>query len=60
MKTAVTTEIEFICPFCNRYAAVVRPAGVVHSLPMCREFDVMEVNEYLHAVNRALRGHDDN
>lgn len=52
--------IEFVCPFCGRYAAVVEPPGVVHALPICAVFERMEVNEYLHAVNRALGYTDDN
>lgn len=52
--------LEFVCPFCGRYAAIVEPPGVVHAVPPCAVFVRLEVNEYLHAVNRALGNHDDN
>lgn len=47
--------VEFKCPFCGANAAVVKPDGVVHGLPMCKVFDELEPLAFLRAVNNANR-----
>lgn len=48
---------EFICPFCNEWAAAFKNGTVVHATPSCQKFRELEPGPYLHEVNRKLGYH---
>lgn len=58
--TRTTTEIGDVpCPFCDGeyYAELVDGrCTVVHSMPLCREFDELEVLDFLEAARLRLEG----
>lgn len=46
-------EVAFICPFCGgeaRAQAGEREAVVLHTMPMCSQFERLQADEYIHAV----------
>lgn len=48
----VKDPVSFTCPFCSRTAtASLDPPSVFHALPMCDQFQNMDVVSYLRAVN---------
>lgn len=51
----IQSDIPFRCPFCGRRAHTTKaPAyGVIHEMPPCKMFLVLEPDEFLAAVNRA-------
>lgn len=54
---AFNERVAFECPFCQGRAAVVEPAGVMHTMPPCATFVKLEPLDYLHAVNVELGNH---
>lgn len=50
---SVPDAVDFICPFCQgRCTASLALAGVMHDKPTCKQFDELEPDEFLHAVNQ--------
>lgn len=48
----VNDPVNFSCPFCVGSAtASLDPPSVFHTMPMCAEFEKMDVVSYLRAVN---------
>lgn len=51
----ITDGVDFICPFCQaKCTASVEQGGVIHMLPMCKEFEQLGPVEFLKAVNEKL------
>lgn len=58
----MTAGMVFLCPFCGLRASVIIPSGeratyIVHALPSCRVFDLLEPLPYMEAVNQRLASH---
>lgn len=48
----VNDAVSFLCPFCSLTAtASLDPPSIFHAMPMCAEFEAMDVVSYMRAVN---------
>lgn len=52
--TSLQTEVDFVCPFCERMAgaATTPEMVVVHQEPQCDEFKRLSPDKYLEAVRK--------
>lgn len=49
----VAEAVEFECPFCQRTVfASEKPAALIHTHPMCSQFETMKPEEYVAEVSR--------
>jgi len=55
----IVEMVDFSCPFCNQIVSAGVHANdksfLAHGIPMCKEFDTMEPDEFLQRCNELAR-----
>lgn len=49
-------RVVFTCPFCKVENVTVTDDSVLHPLPVCSKYLLLEPTDYLHEVNAVLAG----
>lgn len=48
----IRAELMFKCPFCKgQVSASLEPPCLLHAVPMCKKFDELEPDEFMHECN---------
>lgn len=49
-------RVMFTCPFCGVENVTATDDAVLHPIPACTKYLLLDVTDYLHEVNAALAG----
>jgi hypothetical protein len=59
-KLILNPDLEGICPCGKKFFLDSKQLAVIHEMPMCEKFRVLEIVPYLRYVRQALTGITDN
>lgn len=55
-KRTAEPRVTFTCPFCGVENVTATDYAVLHPIPACTKYLLLDVTDYLHEVNAALAG----